>query len=239
MDYRKNAMFFEHKRVKKWTYVSYVGYGFIALAVILFILNGAGMGGGGMWALSAALPFAAVGVAILLTALSMMTSEKQLKEEIANLQKEAEENALAAFDHPDRNPDLFFQFEGYKMTDDSLIIRKLRNGRVFTTVYGITYMMIEKNNLHIYQKRTSLVDEGVEILSKTFPLASLSGAKIINETVKRTGNDGEEHEVKVVAVQVFDNDGNAVCTANCKIYDYDIERFAETLDHNIKRVKMG
>lgn len=237
MDYKRNELFFNSKRIKIWTYVTYVSYAFIAAAVLIFIFNGAGMGRGGSWALATALPAAVVGVALLLTAINMMTSEKQIKEQIAILQTKAREESRSHFNFPDENPDLFFAFEGYNRTNPELTFRKKKNGRIFTTEYVITYMMIENKTLRIWQKATSLTEEKETLLTKDIPLVDLHGAELVSETVKRTANDGTEKEVPIIAVRVLDAEKNLICTANCKIYDYDMERFAETLSHGIKRAK--
>ena len=90
MDFKQNALFFNHKRTRFWTTLSYTSYFFFAIAVVVLIST---MG----W-VAAALPFASVGVVILLTSLSMITSEKLIKEQIALLQKGAKEKALEHFD---------------------------------------------------------------------------------------------------------------------------------------------
>lgn len=226
MDFKRNALFFNHKKTKFWTFFTYVAYFFIVLSVIVYLLTA--------W-LPFALPFAVIGVAILLTALSMITSEKQLKEQIALLQNGAKDAALEHFGYPNQDPDLFFEFEAYDLTDRSLPIRKKRNGRVFSTAYNITYLMIENNCLRTWEKKGSLVDDKEIILTKDIPFADLSGAEVFTETTTRLCIDGKEKEVPVIALLVKDKDNNTVVTASNKIITYDMERFSENLAHLIKR----
>ncbi len=230
MDYKKNSLFFDHKRTKRWTRATYVAYAFIAIAVLIFLLIGGSMG------LPTALPFAVIGVAILLTALSMMTSEKQIKEVIGTLQNSAKEDALAHFEHPEQNPDLFFEFEGYDLTDESLMLRQKKNGRNFTPIYAITYLMIDGKTLRVFQKRTSLIEPKEEVLTLKLALTEPVSAEYFSETRKRVAVDGEEKELPIIAILLKDGAGNPVCTVNCKTYGYDIERFVETVAHTVKRL---
>ena len=231
MDFKQNALFFNHKRTRFWTNLSYTSYIFFALAVVVFI---------SAWGwLAADLPFASVGVVILLTSLSMITSEKQIKEQIALLQKGAKEAALEHFDYPDQEPDHFFEFEGYDLTDETLPIRKRKNGRVFSSVYVITYLMLENNMLRIWEKKSSLLEDKEEIIKKDIPLTALSGAESHTEITKRVCIDGIEKDIPMNLLTVKDKDGNVVCTAYCKTFNYDIDRLCENLAHNIKRAEMA
>jgi len=227
MDFKQNALFFNHKRTRFWTNLSYTSYIFFAIAVVVFI---AAWG----W-LAAALPFASVGVVILLTSLSMITSEKQIKEQIALLQKGAKEAALEHFDYPNQEPDLFFEFEGYDLADETLPIRKRKNGRVFSSVYVITYIMMENNMLRIWEKKSSLLEDKEEIITKDIPFTALSGAESHTEVAKRVCIDGVEKDIPMNLLTVKDKDGKVVCTAYCKTFNYDIDRLCENLAHNIQR----
>lgn len=227
LDFKQNALFFNHKRTRFWTGLSYTSYFFFALAVVVFI---------SAWGwLAAALPFASVGVVILLVSLSMITSEKQIKEQIAILQKGAKEAALAHFDYPDQEPDLFFEFEGYDLADDTLPIRKKKNGRIFSSVYVITYLMIEKDMLRIWEKKASILEDKEEIITRDILFTDLSGAQSHTEVTKRVCIDGVEKEIPMNLLTVKDKDGNVVCTAYCKTFTYDIDRLCENLAHSIKR----
>ena len=229
MDFKQNALFFNHKRTRFWTGLSYISYIFFALAVVVFILA---------WGwLAAALPFASVGVVILLTSLSMITSEKQIKEQIELLRKGAKEAALEHFDYPNQEPDLFFEFEGYDLVDETLPIRKRKNGRIFSSVYVITYIMMENNTLRIWEKKSSILEAKEEIITKDIPFTELSGAQSHTEITKRVCIDGVEKEIPMNLLTVKDKDGNVVCTAYCKTFNYDIDRLCENLAHNIQRAK--
>lgn len=230
MDYKRNRLFFNHKRTKRWTCVSYVSYAFFAIAVLLFVATGL------EW-LVPSMPFAVIGVAILLTALSMITSEAHIKQQIALLQEGAREAALEHFGYPNQNPDLFFEFEGYDLCDPTLTLRKNRNGRVFSTRYVITYFMLEKDLLRIWEKKSSLVDDSSEIITRDVPLTELLGAEILAETNRRVCNDGIEKDIPHLAVVVRDKNQNVLITANCKIRDYDMDRLIENLAHAIKRTQ--
>lgn len=227
MDFKQNALFFNHKRTRFWTNLSYTSYIFFAIAVVVFI---AAWG----W-LAAALPFASVGVVILLTSLSMITSEKQIKEQIALLQKGAKEAALEHFDYPNQEPDLFFEFEGYDLADETLPIRKRKNGRVFSSVYVITYIMMESNMLRIWEKKSSILEDKEEIITRDIPFTELSGAESHTEVAKRVCIDGVEKDIPMNLLTVKDKDGKVVCTAYCKTFNYDIDRLCENLAHNIQR----
>lgn len=227
MDFKQNALFFNHKRTRFWTNLSYISYIFFALAVVVFI---------SAWGwLAAALPFASVGVVILLTSLSMITSEKQIKEQIALLQRGAREAALEHFGYPNQDPELFFEFEGYDLADETLPIRKRKNGRVFSSVYVITYIMMENNMLRIWEKKSSLLEDKEEIITKDIPFTALSGAESHTETAKRVCIDGVEKDIPMNLLTVKDKDGKVVCTAYCKTFNYDIDRLCENLAHNIQR----
>lgn len=231
MDFKQNALFFNHKRTRFWTTLSYTSYFFFAIAVVVLIST---MG----W-VAAALPFASVGVVILLTSLSMITSEKLIKEQIALLQKGAKEKALEHFDYPEQQPDLFFEFEGYDLADETLPIRKRKNGRVFSSVYVITYMVMEKTMLRIWEKKSSILEEKEEIITRDIPFTELSGAQSHTEVVKRVCIDGVEREISMNLLTVKDKDGNVICTAYCKTFNYDIDRLCENLAHNIQRANMA
>ena len=231
MDFKQNALFFNYKRTRFWTTLSYTSYLFFALAVVVFVMA---------WGwLAAALPFASVGVVILLTSLSMITSEKQIKEQIALLQKGAKEAALEHFDYPNQEPDLFFEFEGYDLVDETLPIRKRKNGRVFSSVYVITYIMMENNTLRIWEKKSSILEDKEEIITKDIPFTELSGAQSHTEVAKRVCIDGVEKDIPMNLLTVKDKDGKVICTAYCKTFNYDVDRLCENLAHNIQRAKAG
>ncbi len=176
MDFKQNALFFNHKRTRFWTGLSYTSYFFFAIAVVVLIST---MG----W-VAAALPFASIGVAILLTSFSMITSEKQIKEQIALLQRGAREAALEHFGYPNQDPDLFFEFEGYDLADENLPIRKRKNGRIFSSVYVITYIMMEANMIRIWEKKSSLLEDKEEIITKDILFTDLSGAESHTDVTK-------------------------------------------------------
>ena len=231
MDFKQNALFFNHKRTRFWTNLSYTSYIFFGIAVVvLFATYGF---------VAAALPFASVGVVIILTSFSMITTEKQIKEQIALLQKGAKEAALEHFDYPNQEPDLFFEFEGYDLADETLPIRKRKNGRVFSSVYVITYIMMENNMLRIWEKKSSILEDKEEIITKDVPFTELSGAESHTEVSKRVCIDGVEKEIPMNLLTVKDKDGNVICTAYCKTFNYDIDRLCENLAHNIKRANMA
>ena len=231
MDYKQNLLFFDHKRTKRWTIISYFAYPFFAAAVIMLIATGG-------W-VAAALPPAVPGVVILVLALSMFTSEKHIKGQIDVIRHKAEEEALAFLDHPEQNPDLFFVFEGYDRMNDTLTLRKNRNGRVFSTVYVVTYMLIQGVNLRVWQGKYSLIEDKVDVFSKVSPMATLSKATLLNESRKQVCIDGVEHEIPTVAVIVHNTDNTPAVIADCMIYSYDMERFVGNLDHGIARAKTG
>lgn len=229
MDFKQNALFFNHKRTRFWTTFSYTSYIFFAIAVVVLVST---MG----W-VAAALPFASVGVVILLTSLSMITSEKQIKEQIELLRKGAKEAALEHFDYPEQQPDLFFEFEGYDLVDETLPIRKRKNGRIFSSVYVITYMMLENNGLRIWEKKSSILEDKEEIHTLDLTFAELSGAESHTEVAKRVCIDGTENDIPMNFLSVKDKEGNVLCTAYCKAFNYDIDRLCENLKHNIARAE--
>ncbi len=229
MDYKQNALFFDHKRTKTWTTVSYFAYPFFVLAIVMLILN--------HYFVPIALPFAIPGVIILLVAVNMFTSEKHIKGQIDVIRKRAEEDALEFFDHPDQNPDLFFVFEGYDRTGDNLTLRKNRNGRVFSTSYSVTYFLIKGNDLWVRQGKYSLIEDRVAVIAEKIPMNTLSTATLVNETRRHLCIDGQEHEIPTIAVSVNKIDQAPVVIADCMIYNYDMERFVGNLDHGIKRAK--
>ncbi|MBQ7365293.1 MAG: hypothetical protein IJW46_06815 [Clostridia bacterium] len=231
MDYKQNLLFFDHKRTKRWTIVSYFAYPFFAVAAIMLFMSGG-------W-VAAALPAAVPGVVILVLALNMFTSEKHIKGQIEIIRKKAEEEALAYLDHPHQNPDLFFIFEGYDRMNDTLTLRKNRNGRVFSTVYVVTYMLIEGNNLRVWQGKYSLIEDKVDVFAKDIPMNTLSEATLLNESRKQVCIDGAEHTIPTVAVIVHNNDKTPAVIADCMIYSYDMERFTGNLAHGISRAKTG
>lgn len=229
MDFKRNKLFFNHKRTRFWTGLSYTSYVFFGAAVVvLFATYGF---------VAAALPFASVGVAILLTSLSMITSEKQIKEQIELLRKGAKEAALEHFDYPEQQPDLFFEFEGYDLADETLPIRKRKNGRVFSSVYVITYIMMENNGLRIWEKKSSILEDKEEIHTFDLTFAELSGAESHTEVTKRICIDGTENDIPMNILSVKDKDGKVVCNAYCKAFNYDIDRLCENLKHNIARAE--
>ena len=229
MDYKQNLLFFDHKRTERWTTVSYFAYPFFAVAAFMLFMSGG-------W-VAAALPAAVPGVVILVLALNMFTSEKHIKGQIDIIRKKAEEEALAYLDHPQQNPDLFFIFEGYDRMNDTLTLRKNRNGRVFSTVYVVTYMLIEGNNLRVWQGKYSLVEDKVDVFAKDIPMNTLSKATLLNESRKQICIDNVEHEIPTVAVIVHTTDNTPAVVADCMIYSYDMERFTGNLDHGIARAK--
>jgi len=229
MDYKQNLLFFDHKRTKRWTFISYFSYPFFALAVImLFLAHGF---------VAIALPFALPGVVILVLSVNMFTSEKHIKGQIDVIRKKAEEEALAFLEHPEQNPDLFFVFEGYDRINESLILKTNRNGRVFSTVYVITYLLIESTSLRVWQGKYSLIEDKVEILAKDIPMATLKNATILDETRKQVCIDGIEHTVPTIAVIVNNLDETPALVADCKVVNYDMERFLGNLDHGIERAR--
>ncbi|MBR2986398.1 MAG: hypothetical protein IKC63_00100 [Clostridia bacterium] len=231
MDYKQNLLFFDHKRTKRWTTVSYFAYPFFAVAAFMLFMSGG-------W-VAAALPAAIPGVVILVLALNMFTSEKHIKGQIDIIRKKAEEEALAYLDHPNQNPDLFFIFEGYDRMNDTLTLRKNRNGRVFSTVYVVTYMLIEGNNLRVWQGKFSLIEDKVDVFAKDIPMNTLSEGTLLNESRKQICIDNVEHEIPTVAVVVHNNDHSPAVIADCMIYSYDMERFIGNLSHGISRAKTG
>ena len=230
MDYKQNLLFFDHKRTKRWTVISYFSYPFFAVAAVMLFLSGG-------W-VAAALPAALPGVVILVLSLNMFTSEKHIKGQIDVIRKKAEEEALAHLDHPSQNPDLFFIFEGYDRMNDTLTLRKNRNGRVFSTVYVITYILIDGKNLRVWQGKYSIIEDKVDIFAKDIPMATLSKATLLNESRKQTCIDGIEHDIPTVAVVIHNEDGTPAVIADCMIYSYDMERFVGNLDHGIARAKV-
>lgn len=230
MDYKQNLLFFDHKRTKRWTIVSYFAYPFFAAAVVMLIISGG-------W-VPMALPPAVPGVAILILALNMFTSEKHIKTQVEVIRKKAEMEALAYLDHPEQNPDLFFIFEGYDRMNDTLTLRKNRNGRVFSTVYVVTYMLIVGNVLRVWQGKFSLIEDKVDVICKDIPMATLSRATLLNETRKQVCIDGIEHDIPTVAVVVHNEDSTPAIIADCMIYSYDMERFVGNLAHGIERAKL-
>ena len=229
MDFKRNELFFNHKRTRFWTTLSYSAYFFFAVGLVVFFMA---------WGwLAAALPFVVVGVAILLTAYSMITTEKQFKEQLAIVQRGARETALEHFGYPNQDPDLFFEFEGYDLKNDTLPIRKRKNGRVFSSVYVITYIMIENNMLRIWRKKTSLIEDKEEITTKDIPFIDLLGAECHTEVVKRVCIDSTEREIPINLFTVKDAQGEVICNAYCKTFNYDNDRLCETLDRLITRAK--
>lgn len=227
MDYKQNLLFFNHKRTKLWTTISYFAYPFFALAVVmLFFTNGF---------VPMALPFAIPGVIILVIAVNMFTSEKHIKTQIEIIRKKAEENALAFFDHPEQNPDLFFVFEGYDRMNDTLTLRKNRNGRIFSTVYVITYLLIDGVSLRVWQGRYSLVEDKVDVFEKNIPMATLKDAVILNETREQVCIDGAAHSIPTIAVIVRNTDETPALIADSTLVNYDMERFLGNLAHGVER----
>lgn len=231
MDYKQNLLFFDHKRTKRWTFISYFSYPFFAIAAIVLIMTNGFV--------PMALPFALPGVIILVLAVNMFTSEKHLKGQIDVIRKKAREEALAFFNHPEQNPDLFFVFEGYDRMDESLTLRKNRNGRVFSTVYVVTYILIEGVNLRVWRGKYSLIEDKIEIFAKVIPMVTLKDATILNETRKQTCIDGIEHTIPTVAVIIRNRDESPALVADCMVASYDMERFVHNLTRGIERAKTG
>ena len=231
MDYKQNLLFFDHKRTKIWTTVSYFAYPFFALAAIMLIITNGFV--------PIALPFAIPGVIILVLAVNMFTSEKHIKMQIDVIRKKAEEEALAFLDHPDQNPDLFFIFEGYDRMNETLTLRKNRNGRVFSTVYVVTYVLIQGTNLLVWQGRYSLIEDKVDVFAKAIPMATLKDAIILNETRNQVCIDGIEHSIPTVAVIVRNTDESSALVADCMVASYDMERFLGNLAHGIERANLA
>ena len=227
MDYKQNLLFFDHKRTKRWTIVSYFAYPFfVAAAIVLIMTSGF---------VAFALPFALPGVVIMVLAMNMFTSEKHIKTQIDVIRKKAEEEALAYLEHPEQNPDLFFIFEGYDRMDEKLTLRKNRNGRVFSTVYVVTYALISGTNLRVWQGKYSLIEDKVEVFQKDIPMSTLKDAVILNETRKQVCIDGLEHTIPTVAVIVRNTDETPAVIADCMVASYDMERFLANLSHGISR----
>lgn len=227
MEYQRNQLFFHYNRTRIWTGISLVAYVLLGVAFIVLLLTG--------WWLPAGLPFIAVGAVILVVALNMMTSEKQIKQQVEKILEKAKEEAREAFDYPEENPDLLFSFDGYDFDEGSAPFRRMGNGRSFSAVYTVSYFLLEKDRLRFFQKKVSLVEDKASVEKKDFPFASLTKATADSTTLKRHCIDGKEHGLTVHTVAVTDSHGNPVCLANDKVRDYDMDRFCETLAHCIQR----
>ncbi len=228
MDYKRNALFFHHKRNTVWTWVTYLSFALFAVTFVMLLSF--------HWYVPIALPPAIVGVTLLLLALSMTTSEKQLRQQITQMTDAAKEEAMAHFDYPDINPDFFFVFEGYDFAPEDLLFRKNRNGRAFSSVYTVTYLLFDKECLRLFQKSASLVEEKGSLVTKDLPIASLKGAEALTETVSRHCIDGNTREFERHFLRLTDAAGETVCTVPCKARDYDMDRFCETLSHHEDRL---
>lgn len=230
MDYKRNSLFFHHKRTLIWTRISYLSYLFFAVGVILFISTGLNY-------LAVAMPPVIVGVVILLTSLNMMTGEGQIKQQIEVLREAAKEEGRTQLGYPEEDPDHFYEFEGYDLFDPALPIRKNRNGRSFSTRYTVTFFLLEKNTLRVFERTASLVEEYAQVFSQDIPLVSLAGAEILSEKVRRLCISGSEQEITRHMLLLRDGEGKILCRAFCKIYDYDMERFRDSLVHAIAKAK--
>lgn len=227
MEYNRNQLFFSGKRVKVCTYVSFSSYILFAIALYLFIATD--------W-LPAALPFICAGTVILVVCLSVTTSESQYKQQVTEIKKEMEAAQAEFFDYVDEDPDHFFKFESYDLTDDFLPLRLGKNNRVYSSTFTVSHLALCEGVLKVFCMRRSLTEPGeLEKHSLTMKYEELSGAEIVNDTAERTFFDGKKRQVKRSFILILDKDKNTVAKIESATYDYNMDKFKATLEHNIER----
>lgn len=230
MDYKRNKLFFAAKRVKVCTYVSLSSYVFFAVALYVFIVT--------TW-LPPALPFVCIGTVILITCMSLMTSESQYKQQVAELREEMKKQADDFFDYAEEDPDHFFRFESYDLSDPSLPIRLGKNNRVYSSTFTVGYLRLTQDALSILNMSRSLTEEGeLEKHSATIKYTDLSGARVVNDSTERVFYDGRTREVKRSFIEILDKNSQVVAKIESSSYDYNMDKFKELLDHDIERASV-
>ncbi|MBQ2686506.1 MAG: hypothetical protein IJF55_02085 [Clostridia bacterium] len=227
MDYKKNAEFFNYKRVKFWRVFSYIGYAFYAITAIMLVISG--------WSMYVAAPPLVLGVFFHMLSQSMMTSEKYIKSQVQRGRVEAKEDSIEALDFPSRTPDNFYKMSGYDLTSDDVLVRKTET--FYSTRFILTYFSVEEKKLRICKTKFSLVKE--EITKDFFETdyASLSKAKLVTEEKKLMTVDGKERFARIYTFNIYSNDGEVVFSTINYEDSNTIDRLAASINHNIERAK--
>ena len=227
MDYKKNADFFNYKRVKFWRVFLYIGYAFYAITAIVLIISG--------WTAIIALPFLIPGVFFHMLSQSMMTSDKYIKSQVQRGRVEAKEDSIEALDFPSRTPDNFYKMSGYDLTSGDVLVRKTES--FYSTRFILTYFSVEEKKLRVCKTAFSLVNEE---RTKDFfetDYASISKAKLITEEKKIPTVDGQERTARIYTFNVYSNEGEVVFSTINYEDSNTIDRLAASINHNIERAK--